>query len=140
MSKATVISLKNDLAEIAKAQDLLKEFCSRRNVSRSVVNAMNLALEEVLTNIVNYGYEDEDKDEHTITVLITLAAAELIVEVRDDAKPFNPLKHPAPDVSLPLEEREIGGLGIHLVRRLMDDLEYWRRKKQNVLAMKKKLV
>jgi serine/threonine-protein kinase RsbW len=61
------------------------------------------------------------------------------VQIKDDGKPFNPLIAPDPDIKVPIEERKIGGLGIYLVRRLMDELDYTQDSGENVLVMKKHL-
>jgi serine/threonine-protein kinase RsbW len=76
---------------------------------------------------------------HVIAVRCTCTGKELVAEVEDDGRPFNPLLHPAPDLTVPLEERPVGGLGIHLVRNLMDSLAYHREQDHNRLVMTKRL-
>ena len=100
---------------------------------------LHLALDETLTNVVSYGYRDGL--EHTILVRMRMLSTEharrIEVEVEDDGEPFNPLEARAPDVHATIEDRPIGGLGIYLVRRVMDDLEYRRQQGKNVLVMRK---
>ncbi len=97
----------------------------------------NVVFEELLNNIVTYAYSDDD--EHAIEVRMGLAGKRLTVTITDDGVPFNPLSAEAPDLDAPLEEREIGGLGIHLVRSLIDDVTYQRRIGKNVMTLMQQL-
>jgi anti-sigma regulatory factor (Ser/Thr protein kinase) len=117
--------------------ETLTEFGRQRGLSDVVLNDLKLALGEILTNIISYGYTDGG--EHEIRVSLGTEAGAVTVAVEDDGQPFNPLEAPEPDTSLPLEERAIGGMGIHLVRKLMDGLEYHRREGKNLLILKKHL-
>jgi anti-sigma regulatory factor (Ser/Thr protein kinase) len=85
-------------------------------------------------NLMNYGFADNQ--EHQIKVRFTLAA-QFIIEVEDDGPPFNPLEAPAVDITIPLEQRPVGGLGIHLMRRFMDEIEYQSEGGKNILRMRK---
>ncbi len=136
MSKKISVELKNNLSEIERLSQTVTEFGEANNLSSKVLYALNLALEEILTNVISYGYEDEN--EHQVIIRLSLRNEELIAEVEDDGRPFNPLDAPEPDTRKPLEDRQIGGLGIHLVRNLMDELEYSRHEAKNLLVMKKK--
>jgi sigma-B regulation protein RsbU (phosphoserine phosphatase) len=131
------IKLHNKLAEVARVNETLTEFGRQRGLSDVVLNDLKLALGEILTNIISYGYTDGG--EHEIRVSLGAEAEAVTVAVEDDGQPFNPLEAPAPDTSRPLEERAIGGMGIHLVRKLMDGLEYQRREGKNLLILKKHL-
>ncbi len=116
--------------------EALERFAREHRLPKEVVNAADLALEEHLTNLISYGFEDNQA--HEIKVRFSVGA-DLILEVEDDGRAFNPLKWPEPDTSLPLERRPIGGLGIHLMRRFMDDLEYHSEGGKNRLCMRKHL-
>jgi len=117
-------------------------FGKSHNLPATALFDLHLALDEVLTNVVSYGYDDDH--EHEIVVRLGMPVrhgAEIIeVEVEDDGRPFNPLDTPPPDVHASVEQRHIGGLGIYLVRRVMDDLEYRRQQDRNVLVMRKTVV
>ena len=128
--------LKNDLCEIQSITDAVADFGVEKKISDKVICDCILALEEVFSNIVHYAYRDEC--EHQIEIQINLSAEELVLEIRDDGKPFNPLEIPEPDIAKPFEEREIGGLGIHLVRNSMDQLDYSFKQGKNILTMKKR--
>ncbi|HEX3026476.1 MAG TPA: ATP-binding protein [Clostridia bacterium] len=94
-----------------------------------------MSLDEILTNTVGYGFKDSE--EHEIIVKFVLYNKTLTIEIRDDGIPFNPLKQPEPDLSQNIEERPIGGLGIHLVRKMMDAVDYRREEGCNILTIKK---
>ena len=130
------IKLHNKLSELDRFNQTLTEFGRRHGLAPKVVHDLNLALEEILTNIISYGYTDNR--EHEIQVRLSVQPGEVRVDVEDDGQPFNPLEAPEPDITKPLEERTIGGLGIHLVRKLMDGLEYKRQGDRNLLTIKKK--
>ena len=130
-----ILELKNQLSELARLNQALTEFGERHHLALHVILDVNLALEEIVTNIISYGFND--KDEHCIRVSLSLNRGELKVEVADDGQPFNPLEAPIPDTKQPLEEISPGGLGLHLVRTLMDDVAYQRRPTGNVLVMRK---
>ena len=83
---------------------------------------MDLVCDELVTNIIKYGYSD--CSEHEIVVQISIPPDAVVIELEDDGRPFNPLTRPAPDLSAPVEDRSIGGLGIHLLREMMDAGEY----------------
>jgi len=138
MDNRISITLKNQLSEIERLSQVLDEFGRLHDLPIRDLRAMNLALDEILTNVISYGYDDHH--EHRITVRLSLAHGELIAEVEDDARPFNPLEFPAADTEKPIAERPIGGLGIHMVRKLMDQLEYQRQHAGNLLVMRKKIV
>jgi len=135
MSKKISVELKNDLTEIVRMSQIIDEFCASNKLPPDTVFALNLSLEEILANVIAYGYDDHN--EHVINVRMNLHQGQVYIEVEDDGKPFNPLEVDAPDIDKPLEERPIGGLGIHLVKNHMDSLQYKRKDERNLLIMKK---
>jgi anti-sigma regulatory factor (Ser/Thr protein kinase) len=112
-------------------------FGKRHRLSDDLLHDARLALEEIVVNVIRYAYEDAS--EHEITVRMVISEGKLVLEVRDDGKPFNPLDVPPPDLTKPPEERREGGLGIFLARKFMDSVEYARVGVENVLTMRKKL-
>jgi anti-sigma regulatory factor (Ser/Thr protein kinase) len=98
---------------------------------------LTLVLEEIITNVISYGYDDGL--EHQISVRLSLKDPNMKVEVEDDGRSFNPLEAPPPDMGKPLTEMQVGGLGIHLVREMMDELEYRRENHKNLLLLKMKI-
>ena len=137
MPEHVEIKLHNKLSELAAASLALTEFGRQHDLTDSVLHDLNLVLGEILTNTISYGYTDSG--EHEITVRLSVEPGEVRVEVEDDGQPFNPLEAPEADTTKPLEDRAVGGLGVHLVRKLMDGLEYQRHEGKNLLVMKKQL-
>ena len=137
MTEHVEIKLNNKLSELGRLNQSLTEFGARHGLAPSLVHDLNLALEEILTNIISYGYTDNR--EHEIRVSFSMQPGAVRIDVEDDGQPFNPLEAPEADTTKPLEERTIGGLGIHLVRKLMNGLEYQRQEGKNLLVMKKHL-
>jgi len=131
------LTLANQQSEVARLQDQLESFSRQHGFAARVLHDVQLALEEHLTNILSHGYND--KLEHQIRVRVQLHAPELRVEVEDDGRPFNPLAQPSPDLSKPIEERPVGGLGIHMMRKSLDGLEYSRQDGKNILVMSKRI-
>jgi serine/threonine-protein kinase RsbW len=137
MSDSVSCSIRNDLRELGSVNDALGSFCARHAITGETVSEMEIALEEVVTNVMKHGYAGEG--EHEIRVSIGLEDGQLVLAVEDDGREFNPLEQPPPDLDLPIEERPIGGLGIHLVITLMDKVEYKREDEMNRLVMRKRV-
>lgn len=136
MNEISVV-LKNAVDEIERLSALVSAFGNEHGLSEDSIYAVNLALDEILTNTISYGYADDGP--HEITVTLRVHGDELAAEIVDDARAFDPLSAPKPEVDLPLERRAIGGLGIHLARTLMDEISYRRERDKNVLIMKKRI-
>ncbi len=126
--------LRNDLAELQRLNQLVSDFAESHGLPSELVFRVTLVLEEIITNVISYGYEDEM--EHEISVRLSWEDPDMKIEVEDDGRPFNPLEAPPPDMLKPLAERPVGGLGIHLVREMMDKLEYRRENDKNLLVLK----
>lgn len=116
----------------------LQEFAREHNLPAKVLQAVDLALEEHLTNVMTYGYEEAAPRD--VRIRLTVDGGWVQVEVEDDGRPFNPLAAPRVDTSLPLEEKPVGGLGIHIIRQFMDELDYHRTGGKNILRMRKQIV
>jgi serine/threonine-protein kinase RsbW len=113
----------------------LETFGQKTGLSKKFVFEVNLVLDELFTNIISYGFDDGR--EHVIKVTITPENGGLCLYIEDDGKPFNPVEFEVPDVSCSIEECKIGGLGIHIIRKLMDDICYERCEDKNILKLKK---
>ena len=137
MSEVIAVELKNQLSEIERLARIVDDFGRRHQIEAQIIYNMKLALDEILTNIISYAYDDAR--EHIIVVRLSLDQEKWTVEVEDDGRPFNPLNAPEPDTKQLLGERPIGGLGIHLVRKLIDELEYRRLNDRNILVMRLKV-
>ncbi|HMH19047.1 MAG TPA: anti-sigma factor antagonist [Burkholderiales bacterium] len=130
------IRIANQLAEIGKVADLLDAFGRRHALSERVRHDMSIALEEVVSNIIHHAYRDNAS--HSISVCLRLAADELQAEIVDDGTAFDPLVHDAPKPSGSLNERTPGGLGLHFVKSLMDNVRYFRAEDGNHLTLVKR--
>jgi serine/threonine-protein kinase RsbW len=119
-------------------------FCTKHRVSEPTTLSLQLVCEEWFTNIVRHGFEGREADrmEESQAVHVSVRIQEqdeFVITFTDHAFPFNPLEHPIPDMTLPAEQRAIGGLGIHLIRTTMDRCEYSRAENKNVLTMYKNI-
>ncbi len=125
----------NDLAEIGRLSILVDDFVSRHRLPTRTAFELNLALDELLTNVISYGYADELK--HEIQIRGSIVDDLIVIEIEDDGLEFNPFEIKEPDLKAPLIERPIGGLGIHLVRQMIDVVEYRRLDGKNIVVLKK---
>lgn len=131
------IRIEADVREIERLNRLVRQFGELHDVPSRTLYAVNLALDELVTNVVLYGFSDPSGQ--LVLVKLVTAGNELVASVHDSGKPFNPLDVKPPDLNAPLEDRELGGLGVHLVRSLMDHVSYARENDQNVLTVRKKI-
>ncbi|MCK9483156.1 MAG: ATP-binding protein [Candidatus Marinimicrobia bacterium] len=129
--------LSNSIDELQAVNNELEQFGESQDLAPDLMFNLNLVLEEVLTNIIFYGYDDSAT--HVIELNINLKSEIIEIEIIDDGKPFNPLERPDPNVNKSLDERQIGGLGIFLVKKIMDKAEYFRRENKNILNLQKNI-
>jgi len=139
MDSSRVLHVPGNPEGLRLSAEALDAFAEAHSLSRHVTWPFQVALDELVSNVVNHGRR-EDGREATIEMELRLWGDVLEIELVDDAPPFNPLEAPEPDTSLPVEERPIGGLGILIVKRLMDAVGYERRADRNRLTLRKKLV
>jgi anti-sigma regulatory factor (Ser/Thr protein kinase) len=116
---------------------MVDEFAERHALPTKMVFEINLSLDELLTNIISYGYENNLPRE--IVVTMAVEDGNVAIALEDDGRAYNPFTAPAPDLERPLEDRAIGGLGVHFVRNLMDAFEYRRERDRNIVLLKKKI-
>jgi anti-sigma regulatory factor (Ser/Thr protein kinase) len=128
------IRIGNRIPEIGRVAALVDSFGADHKLSSEVIVALNVSLDEILNNIISYGYDDAGHHEILVQLILHRDTVEVVVE--DDGKPFNPLLVPAPDFDA---ERRNGGVGLHFVRNLTDQQKYARRDRVNQLRLKKKL-
>lgn len=125
------------MGEIAQVTARIEEFGKGQLLPKEIVFQFVLAFDELLTNIISYGFLDGSK--HKITASMTLDGDRLEAEIIDDGVAFDPLARPAPELDASVEDRKIGGLGIHFVRTVMDSVDYQRQDGHNRLKMMKKV-
>lgn len=131
------IVIKNQLDDLARAVHLLDQFAATHSVSSDVLAELQIALDEVLANIIHHAYAD--KAVHDIHIEFRALRDAIEMQVEDDGLPFDPLSLASPDTAASVGTRQIGGLGIHLVRRLMSEVAYARTGDRNRLILRKKL-
>ena len=129
--------VKNNIAELENIALTLENFFETNNLSPTMLFEVNLAIEEVFTNIVFYAFPD--KIEQQIKIDLQKNEKTLFIKIEDAGVPFNPLLTSEPTFDKPLSERQIGGLGIHLIRKMMDKVEYSRTGQKNMLTLHKNL-
>ena len=129
--------LKNDLVELRNLERHLANLGGLTKLSDKSILRINICLDELFTNIVSYGFEDDS--EHVIKFAVRVEDNLLIIEIEDDGTPFNPLEKIDPDFPANVESAKIGGLGILIIRKLIDSIGYERKKGKNKLTMKKNI-
>ncbi len=137
MSAKSAIQVRNDFEELERLSEFLSSFWQTNQLQQDELLDLNLALEEAFANVVMHGFED--KGEHQIDIEISIDHNTVRLTVEDEGIPFNPLDAADVDVTTPLESRSIGGLGIFMVRKLTDKLEYTREGNRNRLIMEKRI-
>jgi anti-sigma regulatory factor (Ser/Thr protein kinase) len=125
--------LRNDFDELTKLSEWVNEISSKLKISSRGVFRLELILSEAVTNIIENAYEDDA--EHRITLTLKHCGHTFKIQIRDDGLPFDPLKKPEVVFPNSLEEAEIGGLGIHLIRKYADECHYQRDEDQNILTV-----
>ena len=120
------LTLKNDLSELIRCAEAIEAHGESQGWSMKWIMNVNLSLDELITNIISYGYRDDG--EHEIHATLTEREGSLVVVLEDDGHEFDPFSEaPEPDLEAGVEERRIGGLGVHFVKSLMDEVAYERR-------------
>ena len=132
------IEILNSLSGLTEGAGAMREFLERAGVSAEVAFALDLAYEELLTNTIKYAYRDNDT--HRIGIVITVDADAVELEVIDDGEPFDPTVQEAPNTSLPVDERPLGGLGLHLIKNLTDAFTYRRDDEKNCVKIRKRRI
>ncbi|MEW6673652.1 MAG: ATP-binding protein [Thermodesulfobacteriota bacterium] len=136
-SKKITFKLENKLSELKRLHQQLEAFAKEHQLPLKDIFEINLCLEEHFTNILSHGYAD--RETHWIDITLSVEQEKFIACIEDDGIPFNPTAVPAPDFKCPLEERKVGGLGVHLTRHYLDSMAYQRRGGINILMMTKKI-
>jgi anti-sigma regulatory factor (Ser/Thr protein kinase) len=129
--------LPNDVAAIGAFAERVEAFCEDGAIAPAIMFQLNLAIDELATNIIFYGWDDPGP--HELRIRLSRTADRLRLLLEDDGRAFNPLEKDTPDVTLDVEDRPIGGLGIHFVRGFATTLAYERADGLNRLTIEKSL-
>ncbi len=127
------VSIGNEMKELTHVIQVVNVFLEPRALPSKLVYAVNLILEEILMNIIKYGYDDEES--HEIEVQIEIEKEEVALTVVDDGREFNPLTVPPPDRSKSAMDRIEEGLGLQFVRHMRNAMEYRREEDKNILKI-----
>jgi anti-sigma regulatory factor (Ser/Thr protein kinase) len=127
----------SDRAELEKLESFTADFALKAGLSDKDLFALQIVVEELVTNVIDYG--GVPAGEHAVRVDLSTDNGELLIRIADRGKEYNPLLREDPDVTLPAEQRPIGGLGVHFCKKLTDAQSYERRDGCNVLTLRKKL-
>jgi anti-sigma regulatory factor (Ser/Thr protein kinase) len=127
--------LKSDLSELKTLCQHLSHFGQVYGLSETLISEINICLDELFTNIILYGFEDDL--EHIIRFRINLNGNALILNIEDNGIPFNPLLKKDSELPADINKVQIGGLGIHIAKKLMDDIWFERKRGKNRLTLKK---
>ena len=129
--------LQNEVAEISNLAIFIEDLGEEFGLSPELVFNLNLVLEEAVSNVILYAYP---KEEHqTISLIARKKDNQLIFVLTDSGKEFDPTQAPDADITLSAEDRPIGGLGIFLIRQIMNTVEYQRIEGKNILTLGKEL-
>ena len=118
---------------IARIIQEFEGFADTQQLPSVISQKVSIALDELLNNIISYGFDDDE--DHGINIQFDYADQRLEVSVVDDGKPFNPFDQRMPDTSLTVEKRSIGGLGVLLVKELMNEVSYQRVQGSNIVKL-----
>lgn len=129
--------LRNDVSELERVMSFVSDLCVRNSIPPETEYDLNLALDEMITNVAKYAYPGGG--EHLYTLQITVSKNEFVARFEDDGVEFNPTEYPIPDLDAPLQGRKEGGLGIYLIRQIMTSVEYQRVGGKNIVTLRKKL-
>jgi anti-sigma regulatory factor (Ser/Thr protein kinase) len=123
----------NNLNDLERVTDEALAFAEQFGISPTVDYRIRLSIEEMATNILKYAFTDSDP--HSILLRLQIEPDHVRLLLEDDGQPFDPLGAAEPDTALPLEERSIGGLGIHLIRNFASKMQYERKNDRNRLSI-----
>ncbi|MBR5158369.1 MAG: SpoIIE family protein phosphatase [Bacteroidaceae bacterium] len=131
------LTLTNDLKRVPRLNSFIDEVCEANGFDMATTMQINLAIEEAVVNVMNYAYPEGTKGD--ITIETKANKSEMSFIISDTGKPFDPTAKAEVDITLSAEDRSIGGLGIHLIRQIMDHINYERVDGHNILTLIKKL-
>ena len=131
------IILANDISEISRLNEFIEEIGNEFSLAPDVIFNLTLVLEEAVVNVINYAYPKEEHE--SIYLSARMHEGSIVLVLTDTGKEFDPTAAPEADVTLSAEDRQIGGLGIFLIRQIMNEVKYERIEGKNILTLEKKL-
>ena len=131
------LTLPNDINTIPQLNEFIDAVCEELEIDMALAMSLNLAMEEAVVNVMDYAYPVGTEGEVDIEAIADETRLRFVIS--DSGKPFDPTAKEEVDTTLSAEERPIGGLGIHLIRQLMDDISYERKDGKNILRLSKNI-
>ena len=136
MSAKLILKVKAEREELNRVSAAIKALAADEDWSSDILFRVDLVMDELVVNIMDYGYDDSD---HEIDITFTSEDDAVTIEITDEGRSFDPLNDaPEPDLTSPIEERRVGGLGVYLARTMMDELVYRRESNRNHLTLMKR--
>jgi serine/threonine-protein kinase RsbW len=133
MTKRLDIPMKNSLEEFGRLVESVAQFLAENEVSPKVDFTANLVIEEAVLNVIHYAYPTQGDGDIGFTMEIE--GRKLTITLCDWGRPYDPLARAEPDINAPLEERQVGGLGVHLIKKMCKEVKYEYEDGRNKLAM-----
>jgi len=134
---AKYYTIENRISELPVLAEKIEELAERWDLPGQLIMYINLVVEEAVSNIIFYGFHDNNT--HKIRISFSLKFDILTIRISDDGVAFDPTSRHQPDISLPAVERPVGGLGIFLISKIMDSVQYARKNNRNTLVLKKEI-
>ena len=133
-----VLNIRNDIQSLPLVNEWIEQCCEEAGLGLDWVMKFQLVIEEMVSNVIFYAY-DSQQQEAAIELRFTWEAGTVSILLRDWGKPFDPTSKEDPDITLSAEDRPIGGLGIFMVKQLMDEVRYERVGSSNLLTLQKRI-
>jgi anti-sigma regulatory factor (Ser/Thr protein kinase) len=129
------VTVKNRIEDLLRVNSLFESFATQHDINGRLRYHLLVSIEEILTNIIKYGFDEEGV--HPIHITFRRVEEQIEMEFEDRGREFNPLEIGEPDLDSPIEDRQLGGLGIHLVKKMVDEAKYRREGDRNILLLRK---
>lgn len=129
------LTVKNRIEDLLRVNSIFESFATQHEINGRLRYHLLVSIEEILTNIIKYGFDEQGV--HPIHITFRSVDEHIEMEFEDRGREFNPLETEEPDFDTPVAERQLGGLGIHLVKKMMDETKYRREGDRNILLLRK---
>ncbi|HKM92579.1 MAG TPA: ATP-binding protein [Prolixibacteraceae bacterium] len=137
MEKNKRITIINNIDQLPTLAEQIEQIADEWELDPMLAMNMNLVIEEAITNVIFYAFNDQEN--HQIDIDFNLNDSILKLVITDDGTPFDPTQKGDPDTTLSVEDRQIGGLGIFLIRKIMNEVKYKRKNNKNILTLTKSI-
>ena len=129
------LTVKNRIEDLLRVNSIFESFATQHDIGGKLRYHLLVSIEEILTNIIKYGFDEQGV--HPIHITFRNDSSAIEMEFEDRGREFNPLEVGEPDLDTPIEDRQLGGLGIHLVKNMVDVAQYRREGDRNILLLRK---